>query len=151
MGGDGSGGVSSSAASRGLRENREPRRGAGLGLAWRVGGEECAGTGSREVRSDSGGGVERVDAPSLVKTKDWACCPGASPATGEPGGESVMGMLTVSADGEGVGGHSPVTWRMNKAIARKQYFDGVVNENKMGSTCAASVVSICDEQCRQER
>ncbi len=52
------------------------------------------------------------------------------------GGDTDGGMLTKLSDCEG--GNVPVTWRMKVAIARKQYFAGVVKENNIGRICAAS-------------
>lgn len=47
-----------------------------------------------------------------------------------------MGMLPTES--EPLGGSMPVTWRMNVAIALKQYFAGVVKEKRIGRICAAS-------------
>jgi hypothetical protein len=51
-------------------------------------------------------------------------------------GDIVWGMFKKLSEFEE--GKLPVTWRMNVAIARKQYLAGVVKENRIGSMCAAS-------------
>ena len=124
-----------------------------LALAWVLEVMLAPGLGARDAgeefgRSDAcgranpstgcGGGVECTEmrSASVLRSAPTSVLLRDPVPVGVPGGESVIGMSTASA---AVGGLMPVTSRMKSAIARKQYFAGVVKEKRIGRTWAASV------------